>query len=174
MNNIQQAKTIYSSSDIAKNLNVQESTLRKYCLILEENGYQFLKNMRGHRAFFDYDLIALKKFIEFKEDVDMSLKDSAKAVVSWKNGFNVTERDTEEERYVARYDDLLNEFQAFRESQNVFNQELLKQLHEQQQYIETLIHERDQKLMISVIETLSQTNDSALTVTDKKKWWKWW
>lgn len=174
MSDSQQTKTIYSSSDIAANLNIQESTLRKYCLILEENGYEFLKNERGHRAFFDSDLIALKKFMEFKDYADMSLKHAAKAVIAWKNGFSMTERDTEEERYVARYDDLVNEFREFRESQNAFNQELLKQLQKQQQYIETKIGERDQQLMISLKETLTAKSESAPTVAEKKKWWKLW
>lgn len=170
----QQTKTIYSSSDIATNLNVQESTLRKYCLILEEDGYEFLKNERGHRAFFDSDLIALKKFIEFKDDADMSLKQSAKAVTAWKNGFTMTEHDTEEKRYVARYDDLVNEFREFRESQNTFNQELLKQLQKQQQYIDTRLEERDQKLMLSLKETLEAKNQLAITTSEKKKWWQFW
>lgn len=174
MSDQQQVQTIYSSSDIAANLNIQESTLRKYCLILEENGYEFLKNERGHRAFFDNDLIALKKFVEFKDEADMSLKQAAKAVTAWKNGFSMTERDTEENRYVARYDDLLNEFKEFRENQNQFNKELLSQLQKQQQYIDTRLEERDQKLMLSLKETLEAKNQLAITTSEKKKWWKFW
>lgn len=170
----QQVQTIYSSSDIAANLNVQESTLRKYCLILEENGYEFLKNERGHRAFFDNDLITLKKFVVFKDEADMSLKQAAKAVVTWKNGFIVTERDTEENRYIARYDDLINEFKEFRESQNAFNQELLHQLQIQQQYIDNSLKERDQKLMMALKETLEAKKQPAITTAEKKKWWKFW
>lgn len=170
----QQVQTIYSSSDIAANLNVQESTLRKYCLILEENGYEFLKNERGHRAFFDNDLIALKKFVVYKDEADMSLKQAAKAVVTWKNGFSVTEHDTEENRYIARYDDLVNGFKEFRENQNNFNQELLQQLQKQQQYIDNSLKERDQKLMMALKETLEAKKQLAITTSEKKKWWKFW
>lgn len=170
----QQVQTIYSSSDIAANLNIQESTLRKYCLILEENGYEFLKNERGHRAFFDNDLIALKKFVVFKDEADMSLKQAAKAVVTWNNGFSVTECDTEKSRYIARYNDLVNEFKEFRESQNTFNQELLYQLQKQEQYIENSLKERDQKLMMALKETLEEKKQLAITTSEKKKWWKFW
>jgi biotin operon repressor len=53
----QQIQAVYSSSDVAATLKIQESTLRKYCLILEKIGYEFLKNENGHRAFFDADSI---------------------------------------------------------------------------------------------------------------------
>ena len=38
-----QTQTVYGSNDIAKGLIIQERTLRKYCLILEENDHEFLK-----------------------------------------------------------------------------------------------------------------------------------
>lgn len=174
MNNQQQVQTIYGSNDIATNLNIQESTLRKYCLILEENGYEFLKNERGHRAFFDNDLIAFKKFLEFKDKADMSLKEAAKAVTAWKSGFIVTEHDTDNQRYISRYDDLVNEFKEFRESQNEFNKELLNQLQKQQEYIDSRLEERDQKLMLSLKETLETKKQLALANSQKKKWWKFW
>ena len=58
---IKQVQAVYGSSNIADILHVQESTVRKYCLLLEKSGYEFLKNEQGHRAFFDHDLIVLKK-----------------------------------------------------------------------------------------------------------------
>lgn len=56
-----QIQVIYGSRDIAAVLQLQESTLRKYCLLLEKSGYEFFKNEQGHRAFFDNDIIVLKK-----------------------------------------------------------------------------------------------------------------
>jgi hypothetical protein len=41
----QQIQAVYSSSDVAITLKIQESTLRKYCLILEKNGYYFRQLM---------------------------------------------------------------------------------------------------------------------------------
>jgi hypothetical protein len=58
----------------------------------------------------------------------MTLEQAAKSVVAWKNGTDITEGDTEDSRYVARYNDLLEGFTSFKENQEKFNQELLKQL----------------------------------------------
>lgn len=171
----QQTQAIYNSSDVAENLEIQESTLRKYCLILEKSGYEFLKNEFGHRAFFDGDLIVLRKFMELKSTTDMTLEQASKAVVAWKNGTDITEHDTEESRYVARYNDLMEEFKSFRESQESFNKELLNQLKRQQEYIDGRLEERDRNLMLAIRETLEVKKQLALAEPEqKKKWWEFW
>lgn len=171
----QQIQAVYSSSDIAVTLKIQESTVRKYCLILEKSGYEFLKNENGHRAYFDADIIILKKFLELKKGTDMTLEQAAKSVVSWKNGIDIAGHDTEENRYIMRYDDLLKEFVAFKNSQEEFNRELLSQLQRQQEYINNKLESRDEKLMLALRETMETQKQLALTVElEKKKWWKFW
>ena len=172
----QQIQAVYSSSDVAVTLKIQESTLRKYCLILEKNGYEFLKNENGHRAFFDADSIVLKKFIELKNGSDMTLEQAAKSVIAWKNGNDITGRDTEDSRYIARYSDLLEEFISFKENQENFNKELLNQLQKQQEYISDKLEERDQKLMLALKETMETKKQLAIASAEvsKKKWWKFW
>lgn len=175
-NETQQLQAVYNSSDVAVTLKIQESTLRKYSLLLEKNGYEFLKNENGHRAFFDHDIIVLKKFIELKSDSDMTLEQSATAVVAWKNGTVVADRDTEENRYIARYNDLVSEFRGFKENQENFNKELLNQLQKQQEYISTKLEERDQNLMLALKETMETKRqlEIASAEEEKKKWWKFW
>lgn len=172
----QQIQAVYSSSDIAITLKIQESTLRKYCLILEKNGYEFLKNENGHRAYFDPDIIVLKKFLELKNGTDMTLEQAAKSVISWHNGVVITESDTEGKRYNVRYNDLLDEFKSFKASQEAFNHELLKQLEKQQEYINKTLEVRDQNLMIVLKETLETKKQLALDLDEeqKKKWWEFW
>lgn len=171
----QQVQAVYSSSDVAGTLKLQESTLRKYSLILEKNGYEFLKNEHGHRAFFDHDIIVLKKFIELKSGSDITLEQSAKAVVAWKNGTDIAERDTEENRYIARYDDLVTEFREFKENQEDFNRELLNQLKIQQEYISNKLEERDQTLMLALKNTMETKRQLEIaSAAEEKKWWKFW
>lgn len=175
-NKTQQLQAVYNSSDVAVTLKIQESTLRKYCLILEKSGYEFLKNENGHRAFFDADSIVLKKFIELKNGSDMTLEQAAKSVVAWKNGNDITEHDTEDSRYIARYNDLLEDFKDFKENQENFNKELLNQLQKQQEYISDKLEERDQKLMLTLKETMETKRQFAITSAEvsKKRWWKFW
>lgn len=168
----QQNQAVYGSSDVAVTLNVQESTLRKYCLILEKADYEFLKNEHGHRAFFDQDIIVLKKLIDLKKDSDMTLEQSAKAVIAWKNGGVIAEGDTEEKRYIMRYNDLLEEFKQFKEQQMDFNKELIAELKKQSEYIENRLEERDRVLLLSVKESMEARREVAAATS--KKWWQFW
>lgn len=167
-----QTQSVYGSSDIADTLKIQESTLRKYCLLLEKVGYEFLKNEHGHRAFFDHDVIVLRKMISLKSSADMSLEEAAKSVVAWKNGNDITVSDTEEKRYITRYNDLLEEFKSFREQQMNFNKELIQEIRNQQEYIEDRLEQRDRLLMQSMRETLETRKEIA--AASEKKWWHFW
>lgn len=167
-----QTQSVYGSSDIADTLEIQESTLRKYCLLLEKVGYEFLKNEHGHRAFFDHDVIVLRKMISLKSSADMTLEEAVKSVVAWKNGNDITISDTEEKRYITRYNDLLEEFKSFQEQQMNFNKELIQEIRNQQEYIEDRLEQRDRLLMQSMREILETRKE--IVAASEKKWWHFW
>jgi len=77
-------------------------------------------------------------------------------------------RDTEEMRYVARYNDLMEEFKTFQQQQMNFNKELIEEIRNQRQYIETRLEERDRLLMQSIRDSLEARKEIAAT-TDKRK-----
>lgn len=166
-------ETVYSSSEVAEQLGIQESTLRKYCLLLEGEGYSFYRNQVGYRGFLDTDVITLRKLIEIKNAGDMTLKRAVKAVMSAIPEPVITGPVTENN---SRYNDLLEEFQAFREQQEKFNKELLKQLQTQQDYIQHTLKERDQVLTQALRETLETQKLLVATQEQerKKKWWQFW
>ena len=168
---IKQVQAVYGSSNIADILHVQESTVRKYCLLLEKSGYEFLKNEQGHRAFFDHDLIVLKKMMSLKSGADMTLVEAVKSVVAWKNRSDIAVGDTEEMRYIKHYNDLAEEFKTFQEQQMNFNKELIQEIRNQQEYIEQRLEQRDRLLIQSLRETLEVRKE---IVTAKKKWWQFW
>lgn len=84
----------HAPEDVAAVLKIKPSTLRKYSLLLESNGYTFQKNSQGHRWFSDTDIAALKKLITLKDSTDMSLEDSAQAVFLWAKGGDIASIDT--------------------------------------------------------------------------------
>jgi len=165
-------QAVYGSSDVADVLGIQESTLRKYCLLLEKGGYEFLKNEKSHRAFFDNDLIVLKKMIKLKNDGDMTLEEAVKSVVAWNKGNDIAVSDMEEMRYIARYNDLLEEFKMFQQQQMEFNRELIAEVRNQQEYINERLEERDRLLVESMRQTLETRKEIA--AAEKKKWWRFW
>lgn len=170
------SQLLYSSADVATLLQIKESTLRKYCLFLMEEGYEFLTNEMGYRAYRDVDVVALRKLLELKTEGNMTLKQASKAVVAIHNGKSVSTPVITEEQY----NSLLEEFRTFRESQEAFSQELLKRLErqqdyieQQQRYIERRLNERDQNLVQVMKQTLEARREIA-AAEEKKRWWQFW
>ncbi|KAA1803418.1 hypothetical protein FXB61_005899 [Bacillus cereus] len=133
-------KTLYSPSDVAEQLGIQSSTLRKYADVLEKEGYTFIKNERGHRKYRESDVIVFRKVINLKSDTDMTLENATKQIVSWYQGVEVLPLERHE---VKRYEEpdfnatslqvMIQEQKEVIEKQNELFQELTKRLTEQDQ-----------------------------------------
>src|SRR5690625_4912596 len=67
---------------------------------------------------------------------------------------------------------LEREFEEFKQQQQEFNKQLLKQLQEQQKYIKNSIESRDQKLMQALNEI--QETKKQIAMTEEKRWWEFW
>ena len=182
-------QTVYSPMDVQGLLDVDDSTLRKYALVMEKNGYKFHKNKRGHRGYFDKDVVALRKLLEFNEQEDMTLERSAKAVMTWVQEQYVTVSVTSEEpaqnggeRYnemierLKRLEEKSEQQEAHNQQQKAFNQELINQLQKQHEYITENLKQRDKALMSAMKESMEAQKAIAASVQEqkKKKWWKFW
>ncbi|MEW5208038.1 DUF3967 domain-containing protein [Bacillus cereus] len=133
-------KTLYSPGDVAEQLGIQSSTLRKYADVLEKEGYTFIKNERGHRKYRESDVMVFRKVINLKNDTDMTLENATKQIVSWHQGVEVLPLERHE---VERYEEpdfnatplqaMIQEQKEVIEKQNYLLQELNKRLAEQDQ-----------------------------------------
>lgn len=173
-----QEKT-YWTKDISDNLSIGTSTLRKWCLLLEENGYLFLRDEHGRRAYTEHDAIALRKFKELTTEKAMSLENASIAVISaFKRAQNddITLSATQQfPRPDERYKMLENKFEEYAEQQKAFNQALLERLDEQQEYIENSLKVRDERLMQTLNEVLETKRLlAAAQEQPKKKWYQFW
>lgn len=144
-------QAIHNSREAAALLSIKESTLRKYALLLEEAGYKFHKNEFGHRRYFEKDVVALKKLLEIKEFPEMTLKQSATAVMSWMKGDDLSEGKiygnmTSNNRYNAGYNELYREIQEFKKSHETYNQTLIKRIEEQEQLLMQALKEIPEKV----------------------------
>src|SRR5699024_2878625 len=153
----------YSASDITALLDIKDSTLRKYCLMLEDKGYEFQKNNRDHRFFRDDDIITLRKFITLKDN-GMSLEESAEGVVLWHKGneeevTDVTVRQTDTRDVIERYN-------------NDMTNELSDKIDKQQEYINDRLEQRDNNLMKVLEENLESQRQIASASEEKKGFWK--
>ncbi|MFE6707650.1 DUF3967 domain-containing protein [Bacillus thuringiensis] len=133
-------KTLYSPGDVAEQLGIQSSTLRKYADVLEKEGYTFIKNERGHRKYRESDVMVFRKVINLKSETDMTLENVTKQIVSWNQGVEVlllkrheVERYEESDFNATSLQTMLQKQKEVIEKQNYLLQELNKRLAEQDQ-----------------------------------------
>ena len=166
---------IYDTVTVSKMLGVQESTLRKYCALMQKYHYEFNKNTVGHRVFFPRDVEIIKEIVKLKNSGSLTLGEAVKAIL---------ESDIDDITDAAPtantdYSKLLEEFETFKNNQMQFNIKLLEQLEKQQNYIENSVEERDKKLMLAIKESMEMrrqiaAEEAELEKEKKKSWWKFW
>ncbi|AQX56659.1 MULTISPECIES: DUF3967 domain-containing protein [Priestia] len=176
----------YTPKEINSILEVSESTGRKWCLALEKKGYMFIRNDRNQRLFTKHDLDALQKFQALLKETNMPLDNASDIIVSMfgKGSFeertvSVREEIKDKRRSLERSDETIDTLikhiqkqEEYMERQELFNQNLLKRLDEQEKYILSRLEDRDQALTASLRE-LHQTQ-KAIAASQEKKWWEFW
>ncbi|HDR7397860.1 MULTISPECIES: DUF3967 domain-containing protein [Bacillus] len=152
-------KTLYSPGEVAEQLGIQSSTLRKYADVLEKEGYTFIKNERGHRKYRESDVMVFRKVINLKNDTDMTLENATKQIVSWHQGVEILPLERHEiERYeepdfnATTLQTMLQDQNEVIEKQNELLQELSKRLIEQDQRFA----QRESELL-SAIQTIQES-----------------
>lgn len=75
--------TYFTPGDTAKLLEVKETTLRKYAILLEKYGYTFTRSGANNKRWYtDQDVIAFKKLITHSIAHGVTLETAAKAVMA--------------------------------------------------------------------------------------------
>lgn len=155
-----------TASETASILDIKTSTLRKYTLQLEKAGYSFYRSERNHRAYTPDDVTILQRFMDLKNNRDMTVERSANALVaSLKENSVATIK--EGEKGVMTYDQL----QDLLERQEDFNKALLERLDKQQEYIEKRLDEQSQRIM-NELENVKEAK--RIEHEEKKPWFKFW
>jgi DNA-binding transcriptional MerR regulator len=163
-------KNAYTTKQVADNLGIGTSTLRKYCLMLEDErlgNYQFERNEKDQRIFYDHDIIALRLLKKMAQDDGVTLENAVKVVGDKARSREEFVSETPEEPETSnvtvadlqRYEDKLDEIVkfTFRQEERMqklerFNRELLAKLDEQNKYIQETLAQRDEKFIESMRE----------------------
>jgi DNA-binding transcriptional MerR regulator len=160
---------IYGSTDMCNLLGIKDSTLRKYCLVLQNAGYNFHTNERGQRGFFDQDVIVLRRFIDTKKMSNMTLEQAAEAVVSWVKQSDMAVSVIREKEDNERHNEDIQALKEMIEKQNELLIALANRLDQQQKYIDERLNKRDAMLMESLREVQETKKLIAATEEVKKK-----
>lgn len=182
-NNVERTETPYSAKDISLSLDIGDSTLRKWCLALEEHGYVFYRTDQNKRLFTEKDIIVLKHFQQLVKDKNMSMNNASLIVTSrfqkesFSNGTEVEQVESEMNSVPAMRSDnhliqeLFNKLETMEEQQSQLvemNKALFKQLDEQQKHIEERLNKRDDTLMQSLRES-QETKRLLLEVKEEQQ-----
>lgn len=150
----------YNSSDISRKLDISESTLRKYSLILEKSGWLFAKTEKGGRTFTENDIELFQMFLRLKNEMSMSLEKSADMSVSYIRSSDTLTRDV-----ASSIDSALqvhNENKIIQEMRHVYqkmeeNQKLLKDRLEEAENKAAAKEEETQKLLKEILDNQNKS-----------------
>jgi DNA-binding transcriptional MerR regulator len=147
----------YWAKEVAEALQISDSTLRKWCIALEKNGYEFTRGTNNSRAFVERDIIVLRRMKELVQGRGVTVEHAANAVISSvetdtrttgvHEANEVKEVAVRDSQEVVISTELLKQILERQERLEALNQELLRRLDEQQRYINERLERRDQQLM---------------------------
>ena len=154
----------YWNNEVAERLEMGKSTLRRWCLELEKQGYTFTKGEQDSRAFLEQDVLLLEKIKKLQSE-GSKLENAIKQVLSEREQLPLTPVDT------PRSPEL--DFSTEREK---LKQELLQEIKQEllgtEQRILERLEKRDQ-LLIQHVREIQETKRMVAAVQEKK-WWEFW
>jgi len=167
----------YWNHEVSKILGIGESTLRKWCLALEKNGYTFIRGTKDSRAFTQHDLNATTYFKDLTKVKRYTIDQAAKLVVEKYGEREGVERTVpviqESNRSFEEFNDNIKLLVELSLNQEENNKKLMKHLaaseeliKEQKQVINQLLQEREEKLLIETRSIESKTEEEE---TKKKR-----
>lgn len=177
------ADKTYWSREVAAHLQIGDSTVRKWCRVLEAQGYRFIKDEQDRRAFTDHDAIAMRFFKELTQEKGVALESAAKAVVARFGREAAQVVPPSDTGLVVRQESAteaaMHRLLEHVDRQEEFNQALLQELADQRRYIEDSLNRRDELLMRTLRESLEDRKALAAAAAEQeeaaaqaRKWWK--
>lgn len=166
----------YWGKEIAEILQVGDSTLRKWCLSLENKGYIFLRGQHNSRAFVERDLLILRRMKDMIQNKGITLETASDIVISRfkenERTSSVLEENREEEQNLPAaisvpQNDLLLEVLERQERLEEQNNQLLLMLQEQKNHIQNSLEKRDIQLIQALKET-QETKKLVASTIEKK------
>jgi len=155
------------AKELALNLEINTNTLRRWAIELEEQGYEFSRNDKNQRIYYERDIVTLSDFQKIIEKTQ-SLENTAKAVVSKVNDKKNAEKmlsviEVNRDKIVfskEELDELINKVanEAAERAAEHFSQKFMD-----------VIEQRDRKLMHNLTESMEQKRLEVAATTEEEK-----
>ncbi len=163
----------YWGSEVAKNLGIASSTLRKYCLALEEAGYPFERGNNNSRVFFHKDVATIERLIAAMNKKSITLEKAVNLVISSVEENEVATVATESVADTEHIKALVERIERLEQ----INFELIQRLDQQNKLLQEtdaqrIIREkqRDVQLM-QVLKEIQDSNRLIAASEQKKSFW---
>ena len=155
------------AKELSLNLDINTNTLRRWAIELEEQGYEFSRNDKNQRIYYERDILALSDFQKIIEKTQ-SLEITAKAVVSKVNDKKNAEmmlgviEDSKDKIVFSKeeLDDLINRVadEAVERAAEHFSQKFMD-----------VIEQRDRKLIHNLTQTMEQKQLEVAAAIEEEK-----
>lgn len=166
--------------NVANILNVSPSTLKKYYLLFEEEGYRFKRSHEGHVLFEKRDIELLKKMMILKNEPGITLKKAVQQIVK-DEGINVSEitNSTTSTMDVEVINNQVSTLMKELEELKILMKEQNNLLQKQEKYIDEKLKERDLKLVAAIRQSQEEKREMLEKIEtlieeqrkDKKTFW---
>ncbi|MCZ6944278.1 DUF3967 domain-containing protein [Bacillus mycoides] len=160
----------YWGTEVAKNLGIGASTLRKYCLALEGAGYPFDRGINNSRIFFHKDVATIERIITAMNRKDVTLEQAINLSISavGENEVAIVATDS-----VAAIEQIKSLSERIERLENL-NLELIQRLDQQSKLLQETDAQRiikEERRDIQLMQVLKEIQDSKhlIAATEQKK-----
>lgn len=153
----------YLTSEVAERLNVAQSTIRKYSIALEKQGFTFSKTQKGARLFSESDVATLARMKELSVEEKMPVDRIAERMLSTPAEVRDEMRSVEANGST----EILAELSALRQENAEIREALI---HTNKQLAAVLVELKEsQKMIASAVATEEEAE-----LPPPKKWYEFW
>lgn len=178
--------------EAAQAIGLSPSTIKKYYLLIEEQGYRFKRNNQGQLIFSQQDIEMFQKIVILKNEPGMSVQKAVQKVVTSITAMTVyrEKEDTDTTDRTVVTEDFLKEIlrkhqEEMRELVSRYEKEMKEikeEVKDSKLLLETKENDRDKLWMQSLRETQEvkklmlemKEQMAAAKESGKKKWWEIW
>jgi len=153
----------YFGNEVAKVIGIGNSTVRKYAIALEEQGYEFQRGINNSRVFYNKDILMLQRLMTIMNKKSTTLEQAVKLAVSTVEEDTITTPVTDKEHDITVVERI--------ERLEQINVKLVQQLQEQQRMLFERDQRRDEQLT-NVIREIQETKRLTAAAQEKRPWWK--
>ncbi|MGG0847788.1 hypothetical protein [Peribacillus simplex] len=169
MDDTEQIERLYTPGEVADYLGIERQTVTKYALLLEQNGYNFLKDEKGNRNYTDSNIMMFKELIKQRNRPGITLETAAKSIVAIYESKSVFPIDTLIPSDITRLEqaiaDRLDQQDKTIEKQSELIRVLLERLNEKTKYEE----ERDKRFNERLDKMVAEVSAAVVKKLEQKE-----